>query len=356
MKADAAVQPPQAVRWSATGDGVDLLDQTLLPEIERRIVLHGADAVAEAIAMLRVRGAPAIGIAAAMGLAVEMAHHASLSTALFRRRLTEAADTLVAARPTAVNLAWAVRRLLHAAAGAATNAEAVARLREQAARILDEDRAMCRRIGEHTLELLPVDRPALLTHCNAGALATGGIGTALAGVYLAHACGRAVRVYATETRPLLQGSRLTAWELSRAGVDVTVVPDSVAAVLMRERKVDLVIVGADRIAANGDVANKVGTYGLAVLAAHHEIPFYVAAPGSTVDLATASGSAIPIETRGPDEVRRGFGRLTAPADAVVFAPAFDVTPALLITAIITETGVLRPPFGPALAEREGEQG
>lgn len=184
----------------------------------------------------------------------------------------------------------------------------------------------------------------ILTHCNAGALATGGMGTALAPVYLAHAAGRRVHVYADETRPVLQGSRLTAWEMTRAGIPVTLIADTVAGHLMRQGKVDLVIVGADRIAANGDVANKIGTYALAVLARAHGIPFYVAAPTSTFDPATPTGEAIPIEERDPDEVRRGFGRLTAPADVPVYSPAFDVTPAELVTAIVTDRGVLRPPY------------
>ena len=207
---------------------------------------------------------------------------------------------------------------------------------------------MCRAIGEHTLALLP-DPATILTHCNAGALATAGMGTALAGIYLAHERGQRIRVYADETRPALQGSRLTAWELGRAGIDVVVIADSVAGSLMSSGIIDLVIVGADRIAANGDTANKIGTYSLAVLARHHGIPFYVAAPGTTIDLATATGAGIPIEERSADEVRRGFGSLTAPAEARVYSPAFDVTPSELITAIITERGVLRAPIGVQLS-------
>jgi methylthioribose-1-phosphate isomerase len=344
---------PEAVRWAEDGRGVDILDQTLLPEREQRVVLQSAEEVAQAITDMRVRGAPAIGIAAAMGVAVEMKKHAERSRTEFRKRLHAAARMLMAARPTAVNLSWAVRRCVNAAESRDSNSEAAAALRAEAERILEEDRDMCRRIGQHALGLFPEHDVRLLTHCNAGALATGGIGTALAPVYLAHEQGRGVHVFAPETRPLLQGSRLTAWELERAGVAVTLLPDSVAAILMRERKVDLVIVGADRIAANGDVANKVGTYALAVLAAYHGIPFYVAAPTSTLDPDTPDGTAIPIETRSADEVRRGFGRLTAPQGAEVFSPAFDVTPAALIHAIITEQGVLRPPFGPALSALRG---
>ncbi|MGH7555140.1 MAG: S-methyl-5-thioribose-1-phosphate isomerase, partial [Longimicrobiales bacterium] len=218
----------------------------------------------------------------------------------------------------------------------------------EATAIWEEDREMCRRIGEHGLPLVP-DGAQVLTHCNAGALATGGIGTALAPLYLAHDAGRRLRVYVDETRPLLQGSRLTTWELARAGIDVTLVPDSAPAVLMQRKMIDMVIVGADRIAANGDVANKLGTYALAVLARQHDVPFYVAAPTSTIDFATPTGAMIPIEERDPDEVRRGFGKLTAPADAKVFAPAFDVTPASLITAIVTDQGILRPPYDTAIA-------
>ncbi len=348
----AEPSPPQAVRWAEDGTAVDILDQTLLPEREQRLILRSAGEVAEAIGRLRVRGAPAIGIAAAMGLAAEMSSHADAPIAEFRARLARTAEQLMNTRPTAVNLAWAVRRTQRAAESAETTAEAVARLREEAGRILEEDRAMCRRIGEHGLVLLP-ERARVLTQCNAGALATGGIGTALAPVYLAWQKGVAVRVYAPETRPLLQGSRITAWELERAGIPVTVLPDSATGALMRQGLVDLVIVGADRIAANGDVANKVGTYTLAVLAAAHGIPFFVAAPSSTIDVDTATGAAIPIETRDPDEVRRGFGRLTAPVGTPVFAPAFDVTPAQLIKGIITEQGILRAPYEAAIAHVAG---
>lgn len=359
MTRSGSTTVPETVRWAADG-GVDIIDQTRLPETEVRLVLRTADEVIEAIRMLRVRGAPAIGIAGAMGLAAEMARHVDASREEFVERLDAAARAIGSARPTAVNLSWAVARAHAAAERVRSNAEAVAALRAEAQRILDEDRAMCRRIGEHALSIFP-DDTRVMTICNAGALATGGMGTALAGVYLGHERGRRFHVFAPETRPLLQGSRLTTWEMQRAGIDVTLIPDSVAALLMRDRRIDLIIVGADRIAANGDVANKVGTYALAVLASHHGVPFYVAAPSSTVDLATPCGDAIPIELRDADEVRRGFGRLTAPAEADVFAPAFDVTPAAMIAAIITERGVHRPPYGPALAvfgegERAGGEG
>jgi methylthioribose-1-phosphate isomerase len=230
-------------------------------------------------------------------------------------------------------------------------AEPVERLRDrlvaEAIAIGEEDAAMCRAIGRHGLELLP-DGAAALTHCNAGSLATARYGTALAPVYAAAAAGRRVRVFADETRPLLQGARLTAWELMQAGIDVTLVCDHTAAVLMRQRRIDLVLVGADRIAANGDTANKIGTYNVAVLARAHGVPFYVLAPTSTFDLSLATGEGIPIEERDPAEVTEGFGRRTAPPGVKVFSPAFDVTPAGLVAAIVCERGVLRPPYGPAL--------
>ena len=334
---------PEAVRWSADGRAVDVLDQTLLPGREVRIQLQNIDDVADAIRRLAVRGAPAIGIAAAMGLALDMSAHSKLDKGAFMTRLEESAALLRSTRPTAVNLFWALERMVkvaHAQANAHTPPEIACKLFGEATAILEEDRAMCRAIGKHGLAIMP-DNARVLTHCNAGALATGGMGTALAPVYMAHEAGRSVKVFADETRPLLQGSRLTVWELKRAGIDVTLIPDVVAATLMKQGGIDLVIVGADRIAANGDVANKIGTYALAVLARHHGIPFYVAAPSSTIDRATKTGADIIIEERDADEVRRGFGVLTAPADAKVFAPAFDVTPAELITGIITDRGILR---------------
>ncbi len=349
---------PEAVRWAPDGSAVDLLDQTQLPELATWRRCRSADEVADAIRRLQVRGAPAIGIAAAYALALELAAATSLTPAAFAEKLRTTAELLRGARPTAVNLAWAVDRVAAAAqAGLAENPEAAAwRAWEEADRIHQEDRDMCRRIGEHALALFPdlPDRPLrIMTICNAGALATGGMGTALAPVYLAHAAGRALRVWAPETRPLLQGSRITAWELSRAGIPVTVIADSVAADVMARGEVDLVITGADRIAANGDAANKVGTYALAVLARHHGIPFYVAAPSSTVDPATPDGASIPIEERGADEVRRGFGRLTAPEDVPIWAPAFDVAPASLISAIVTDRGILEPPLDRSIAAAYG---
>jgi methylthioribose-1-phosphate isomerase len=310
-----------------------------------RLQLTDINDVADAIRRLAVRGAPAIGVAAAIGLALDASAHTKLDSQDFLKRLDESVALLHATRPTAVNLSWALERMrscAHAYAHVSAG-EIACKLYGEASAILGEDQAMCRAIGQHGLPLIPANSK-VLTHCNAGALATAGMGTALAPIYLAHEAGRALKVFADETRPLLQGSRLTVWELQRAGVDVTLIPDVVAASLMAKGEIDLVIVGADRIAANGDVANKIGTYGLAVLAKYHGIPFYVAAPSSTVDSATATGADIVIEERAADEVRRGFGTLTAPADAQVYSPAFDVTPAELITAIITDRGVRRPPF------------
>jgi methylthioribose-1-phosphate isomerase len=349
---------PEAVRWAESGDAVDIIDQTLLPEQEVRIRLCTAEEVAAAIRDMRVRGAPAIGVTAALGLALDAAHHTGLPRNEFLDRIRQARDVLAAARPTAINLTWAVDRLhgLAVSLGEVPNGVVACKLWGEATAILDEDREMCRRIGEHGLEVLPTDDVRALTHCNAGALATSGMGTALAPLYVARESGRRIAVFADETRPLLQGSRLTAWELERAGIEVTVVPDSVAALLLRDGRVDLVIVGADRIAANGDVANKVGTYGLAVLARQHGIPFYVAVPTSTIDPAAATGADIPIEERDADEVRRGFGRLTSPAHVRVYSPAFDITPAGLVTAIITDRGVLRAPYTVSIAGALGEGG
>jgi methylthioribose-1-phosphate isomerase len=344
-----SVELVQSVRWSDDGAGVRIIDQRYLPErvVERE--LRSVDDVCDAISTLAIRGAPAIGVAGAMGLVASLVAH----TGEGADRLVSLAEAygarIRAARPTAVNLPWAIDRVLGVARS--TNARdgraLLDRLRSEATAILDEDRVMCRRIGEHGRVLVP-DGARVLTHCNAGALATAGIGTALAPLYLAALEGRRVEVFADETRPLLQGSRLTAWELARAGIPVTVLADDAAASLMRSGTIDLCIVGADRIAANGDVANKIGTYALAIAARYHDVPFYVAAPTSTFDSSTASGDDIIVEERAADEIRCGFGRLTAPAEARVRNPAFDITPASLVTAFISDQGVHRPPyaFGP----------
>ena len=339
----------EAVRWSAHGDAVDIIDQRCLPGELVRLELRNVDDVCKAIATLAVRGAPAIGIAGAMGLVVALGEYMKCDRTAFLDAVEKLSRRIGAVRPTAVNLPWAMERMRRVAHSTPGDAHSVlAELSAEATRILDDDRAMCRRIGEHALSLFP-EAPRVLTHCNAGALATGGIGTALAPVYLAAEQGRDVRVFADETRPLLQGSRLTAWELSEAGIPVTVLADNMAASLLRTGAVDLVIVGADRIAANGDVANKIGTYALAIAARHHGIPFYVAAPWSTVDGATATGAEIEIEQRASEEVSTWRGALMAPSEASVYNPAFDVTPAELITAIITDRGVERGPFDFAAA-------
>ena len=348
LAADAVAPPAvvRTVRWSDHGDAVVVVDQRRLPAEYAELALRTVPEVCDAIRTLAVRGAPAIGVAGAMGLVAALAPHVAEGADAFRARAAAAAARIAATRPTAVNLPWAMARMrgVLERADAAADARALhAALRHEADAILAEDQAMCRRIGEHGLPLVP-DGARVLTHCNAGALATAGIGTALAPVYLAAAAGRRVHVWADETRPLLQGSRLTAWELARAGIPVTVLADSMAASLMRAGRVDLCIVGADRIAANGDVANKIGTYALALAARHHGIPFYVAAPASTFDAATPSGDEIEIECRDAEEVRRGFGRPTAPDEAAIHNPAFDVTPAALVTAIVSDRGVHRAPY------------
>ena len=335
----------EAVRWSPDGDAVRIIDQRRLPAEYVERDLRSLDDVRDAIATLAVRGAPAIGVAGAMGLVVSLGAYEGEPRERFADRLREHAAVIRATRPTAVNLPWAIDRMVARAAreGARESRLVRAALRDEATAILEEDRAMCRRIGEHG-EALVAEHARVLTHCNAGALATAGMGTALAPVYVAVERGRRVTVYADETRPLLQGSRLTAWELARAGIPVTVLTDGMAASLMRAAQVDLCIVGADRIAANGDTANKIGTYALAVVAKHHGVPFYVAAPSSTIDPAVSDGDAIVIEQRAADEVRRGFGVLTAPEDAAVYNPAFDVTPAALISGFVTDRGIVRAPY------------
>jgi len=343
--------PEQTVRWVGGPDGhMEIIDQTLLPVEVRFIQCRTVEQVWEAIKALRVRGAPAIGIAAAMGLVVAVqASSDDEREVLERVRL--ASDYLATSRPTAVNLFWALDRLNRIAKeyhGKGGRAIKEALLKEAKA-IRDEDAAMCRHIGDHGQHLVK-EGSGVLTHCNAGRLAAAEYGTGLAPVYRAHELGRHFRVYADETRPLLQGARLTMWELQQAGIDCTLICDNMAAVVMKEGRVSLVLVGADRIAANGDTANKIGTYGVAVLAKHHGVPFYVAAPSSTFDLAIASGADIPIEERGAEEVTHGFGRQIAPRGAKVYCPAFDVTPAELIAGIITERGLIEKPGRKAIAQ------
>ena len=334
----------QAIAWSPSG-AVRIADQRALPEAHLTRDLESAEAVADAIRTLQVRGAPLIGIAAAMGLVTGLRDVRGHDRERFLARLGELVWLLGTTRPTAANLRWALERMSRVAAATPGDAsELWERLKAEATAIWEEDRAMCRRIGEHGLPLVP-DGANVLTHCNAGALATGGIGTALAPVYLAHDAGRKVHVFVDETRPVLQGGRLTAWELAHAGIPCTVIADGAAASLMRAARVDVVLVGADRIARNGDFANKIGTYGLAVLALHHSVPFYVAAPSSTVDASLAAGDEIPIEERSPDEIKTIAGRYVTPPDAAVLNPAFDVTPARYVTAYLTDAGVVQPPFG-----------
>ncbi|HMA40835.1 MAG TPA: S-methyl-5-thioribose-1-phosphate isomerase, partial [Gemmatimonadales bacterium] len=306
--------------------------------------LEDIAAMAEAIRSLQVRGAPLIGIAAAMGLVAGLRDARGVSREEFLARVERGAAFLASTRPTAVNLRWALERMRTVARSTpGGGAELWERLHTEACAIWDEDRAMCHRIGEAGLPLIP-EGANVLTHCNAGALATGGIGTALAPIYLAHDAGRRVHVFADETRPVLQGARLTAWELTSAHVPCTLIADGVAASLMRAGRVTLVLVGADRIARNGDFANKIGTYPLAVLARHHVVPFYCCAPSSTIDAGVADGDAIPIEERAAEEVTTLAGRAIAPAGIAAYNPAFDVTPAGFVSGFVTDRGILQPPF------------
>jgi methylthioribose-1-phosphate isomerase len=335
---------PPTLEWVGGRDGVlRLLDQTLLPgRIETRDCAN-VEQVWEAIRVLRVRGAPAIGVAAAYGLCLGTRPHRHLPRAAFLAQVREVGQYLRSCRPTAVNLAWAIARLTaRAEAGPAADVAATwDALLAEAHDMAAEDAATCRRIGENGAALIP-EGGGVLTHCNAGALATVAYGTALSLLYVARARGRHFTAHVDETRPLLQGARLTALELSRAGIDVTVLCDGAAASLMQAGRIQLVVVGADRIAANGDTANKIGTYALALAARHHGIPFYVAAPLSTFDRALACGADIPIEQRPEDEVRAALGTAITPPGARCYNPAFDVTPAALITGIVTEKGIVRP--------------
>ncbi len=336
---------PRTIAWIGDADGfVRLLDQTLLPTQVVYRDCRTVEEVWEAIKTLRVRGAPAIGVAAAMGICVGLQTVVELTRATFRDRLRNVADYLRTSRPTAVNLFWAIDRM-DARAGdlieRTSPADWLNLLLDEAQAIEEEDRQMCRAIGRAGAELIG-EGQGVLTHCNAGGLATADYGTALAVMFTAAEQGRRFAVFADETRPLLQGARLTTWELQQRGLDVTLICDNMAAQVMKEGRIHLVITGADRIAANGDTANKIGTYGVALLAQAHGIPFYVAAPSSTFDLSLPDGDAIPIEQRDPREVTHGMGKQTAPDGVKVYNPAFDVTPARLIAAIITEKGLIRP--------------
>jgi methylthioribose-1-phosphate isomerase len=343
------------LRWS---NGVlYLIDQLRLPAEEIWVRCRSAQEVHQAIRKMIVRGAPAIGVAAAYGVALAARRLANerpvLTTTQFRKELDTAIELLRTARPTAVNLFWALAQMRDATSVAldSTSAsldEAADVLEQRARAIHADDIAMCRRIGINGAELIP-DGATVLTHCNAGALATGGYGTALGVLRAAREAGKRIQVIADETRPFLQGARLTAWELAREGFDVTIIPDVAAAALLARGEIQCCVVGADRIAANGDVANKIGTYGAALAARENRVPFYVAAPTSTIDLETASGKDIPIEERAGSEVLSIGTMKIAPPGAAARYPAFDVTPAALITAIITDVGVARPPYPEALA-------
>jgi methylthioribose-1-phosphate isomerase len=325
-------------------DDIVMIDQRKLPASEVYVTCKSVTDVAKAIKTMVIRGAPAIGVCAAMGLALGAARSKATGTKQFTTEFQRHCDLLASTRPTAVNLFWAIERMKRTFSDGALAGESVdqlrTRLRAEADRIHDEDVESCRAIGRHGASVVPQEA-RILTHCNAGALATAGYGTALGVIRGAVEAGRKVRVLADETRPFLQGARLTAWELVKDGIDTTVITDNMAGALMRAGDVDLVVVGADRIAANGDTANKIGTYSVAVLAKAHNIPFYVAAPSSTIDLATRDGDAIPIEERDRREVTHVGSNQLAPEGAGVRNPSFDVTPHTYITAIITERGVYK---------------
>jgi methylthioribose-1-phosphate isomerase len=328
-------------------DAVVMVDQRKLPAAEVYVRCKTAAEVAKAIKVMVIRGAPAIGVATAMGLALGAARSKATGTRQFAAEFQKTCDLMAGTRPTAVNLFWAIDRMKRVFAEGAHAGESVqqlaTRLRLEALLIHDEDVASCRAIGAFGGALV-ADGARVLTHCNAGALATAGYGTALGVIRGAVDAGKKVSVYADETRPFLQGARLTAWELVKDGIETTVITDNMAGAMMQAGNVDMVVVGADRIAANGDTANKIGTYSLGVLAREHDIPFYVAAPWSTIDLATPDGAAIPIEERPSREVTHVGSNRLAPEGAAIRNPAFDVTPHRYITAFVTERGVIKPPF------------
>ncbi len=350
----------QTVWWQegAQGVAVCMIDQSLLPEQVVYLTLTHEQQVAEAITTLKVRGAPAIGITAAFGMALalyrllrEQGKALTLSGA--QEHLQVVGEMFRHTRPTAVNLQWAIERMLRCARGATSEQRSLLRLaealRDEAQAIADEDFEACINMGRYGAELI-ADGDTLLTHCNAGSLATSGWGTALAPMYVAHRAGKKLHVFVDETRPVLQGARLTTWELKREGIPLTLITDNMAGHFMRQGGIKAVFVGADRIAANGDVANKIGTYSIAVLAQAHAIPFYVVAPRSTIDLKLSSGERIPIEERNPDEITNIRGVMIAPAGIRVANPAFDVTPHSYLTAIITEAGIARPPYNESLRD------
>lgn len=337
------IEKVATIEWK--NNKLRMVDQTKLPLETVFLDCDQVEQVWEAIKRLSVRGAPAIGIAGAYGLYIGVAQSQAKTFDAFNKEVEKVGEYLIGARPTAVNLAWAVKRIQDLVQQCQSDSVETIKekMLQEAHTILEEDRQMCRQIGEHAAELFE-DGSGVLTHCNAGGLATAEYGTALAGIFRAHELGKKLHVFADETRPLLQGARLTTWELMQAGIDVTLICDNMAAHVMKEGKIQAVVVGADRVAANGDAANKIGTYSVALAAKAHNIPFYVAIPTSTLDLEAKTGADIPIEQRIDEEVTEGFGRRTAPEGVQVYNPAFDVTPHELIEAIITEKGIIRPPF------------
>ncbi|HUT65310.1 MAG TPA: S-methyl-5-thioribose-1-phosphate isomerase [Spirochaetota bacterium] len=340
--------PVPTIQWK--DDAVSIVDQTKLPTSKQFIAIRTEKQMWDAIKQLKVRGAPAIGIAAAFGIYLGIREFKEEDKNLFFERIDETCGYIASSRPTAVNLFWAVDRIK--ALVRDHENRPVEEIKElvlsEAKEMIEEDNRVCRRIGEHGVGLIE-EGNSVLTHCNAGGLATAQYGTALAPIFRAQEIGRTLHVWVDETRPLLQGSRITAWELVEAGIPATLITDSMAAWVMSRGKVDLVIVGADRIARNGDTANKIGTLGVAVLAKEFNVPFYVAAPLSTIDRTIASGSEIPIEERDPEEIKHGFGKLTAPEGIDAYNPAFDVTPASYIRGIITEKGILKAPYEKSIA-------
>ncbi len=341
------------LKWQ--DDAVVMIDQRRLPQEEIYNSYRSAAEVAVAIKTMVIRGAPAIGVAGAFGMALAARGSAAKDLKRFIEEMEDVADLLISQRPTAVNLAWAVRRIQNFYRSHPDVSLPILqkKILEEAQKIFAEDVEMCRQMGRHGAALIE-DGKSYLTHCNAGALATAGRGTALSVFYEAAEQGKKFQVYSSETRPFLQGARLTCWELKKCGIDVTLVTDNMVAHLMKLKKVHGVVTGSDRIAANGDVANKIGTYGVAILAKHHGLPFYVVAPSSTVDLATPSGKEIPIEERPEDEVTSFNGKASAPEGIRVFNPAFDVTPNELVTAIVTEKGIVKPPFADKLKSSDGK--
>ena len=341
--------PIQTIKWNR--NKVKLIDQTELPNRLKYVYCRDVKSIWNAIRALKVRGAPAIGIAGALGVVLGIRESRASHYKEFEIELRKVTGYLAKSRPTAVNLFWALERMERVSCENSNKKiyEIKALLLKEALKIIEEDKEVSRKMAEYGVRLLN-NGDTVLTHCNAGGLATADYGTALGVIYKAKEMGKKIKVYADETRPLLQGSRLTAWELMKNGIDVTLICDNMAAEVMKEGRIAHVFVGADRIAANGDTANKIGTYGVALLARAHNIPFYVVAPVSTFDLTLKSGDGIPIEERGRDEIIAIFGTRTAPRNVKVYNPAFDVTPARLITAIVTEKGILRPPYKKSISQ------